>query len=72
MYKANGYFCCAAGLSAFELENGFVGCTDDISVLGSGTTLLAITSSGSSACYATPNSVHHNVYIIHTNDGVFF
>ncbi|KAJ5655908.1 hypothetical protein N7507_007858 [Penicillium longicatenatum] len=56
MYKANGYFCCAAGLSAFELENGFVGCTDDISVLGTGTKLLTITSSGSTSSTATPTT----------------
>ncbi|KAJ5533114.1 hypothetical protein N7494_009666 [Penicillium frequentans] len=56
LYKANGYFCCAEGLSAFELKTGFVGCTDDISALGAGASLLAISSSGSTTPTATPTS----------------
>lgn len=47
LYHANGYFCCAAGLAAFELPNGRVGCTDDIGDLGRSTSLLGITSTGS-------------------------
>jgi hypothetical protein len=33
VYKANDYFCCAAGMQAFQKENGFVGCTEDTSTL---------------------------------------
>ncbi|KAJ5131134.1 uncharacterized protein N7515_007173 [Penicillium bovifimosum] len=42
VYKAKGWFCCAADTQAFERPDGFVGCTDDISVLGISMSLLAI------------------------------
>ncbi|KAJ5097683.1 hypothetical protein N7456_008404 [Penicillium angulare] len=54
LYHANGYFCCAAGLAAFELPNGRVGCTDDIGDLGRSTSLLGITSTGSASMSSTP------------------
>ncbi|KAJ5937950.1 hypothetical protein N7454_004292 [Penicillium verhagenii] len=56
LYKANGYFCCAEGLSAFELSNGYVGCTDDISLLGNSVTLLHVSSVGSTSSTATSTS----------------
>ncbi|KAJ5551633.1 hypothetical protein N7535_000422 [Penicillium sp. DV-2018c] len=42
VYKANDFFCCAEGEKAFQRPDGFVGCTDDISALGSTMSLLAI------------------------------
>ncbi|OQE46275.1 hypothetical protein PENCOP_c001G03312 [Penicillium coprophilum] len=42
VYKANNWFCCAEGTSAFQKKNGYVGCTDNISTLDNSLSLLKI------------------------------
>lgn len=49
LYYENDYFCCSRGTDAFaRVSNGFVGCTDDVSTLGSEFSLLSPVSTTSS------------------------
>lgn len=49
LYWANNYFCCSNGTDAFSQKDGWVGCTDDLSEVGSGMKQLPIVSSASAS-----------------------
>ncbi|KAI2827752.1 hypothetical protein CBS147343_2226 [Aspergillus niger] len=57
LYYENDYFCCSRGTDAFaRVSNGFVGCTDDVSTLGSEFSLLSPVSTTSSSSSATASA----------------
>lgn len=47
LYNWQGYFCCPPDTTGFGLQNGWVGCTNDLTSLGANATLLAIITVGS-------------------------
>ncbi|GCB18384.1 hypothetical protein AAWM_01269 [Aspergillus awamori] len=57
LYLENNYFCCADGTAAFAwIENGWVGCADSVSVLGSAYSLLSPVSTTQSTSTTTNTS----------------
>ncbi|OJJ76034.1 hypothetical protein ASPBRDRAFT_144456 [Aspergillus brasiliensis CBS 101740] len=57
LYYEKDYFCCSDGTDAFaRVSNGFVGCTNDVSTLGSEFSLLSPVSTTSSSTSATASA----------------
>lgn len=52
LYWANNYFCCSNGTYAFSRQNGWVGCIDDMSEVGSDMKQLVIVSSASASTFS--------------------
>ncbi|KAG0158677.1 hypothetical protein PDIDSM_6196 [Penicillium digitatum] len=61
VYKANDFFCCAAGTQAFEKKNSFVGCTNDTSTLDSNMSLLKIWYHGTTSTALPSSSISSTI-----------